>query len=431
MHYMAFAPSPVIVNTVAPNVGANVHRWGLGGVGGSGGAMSHLASLLPLGAPPLLEPSSPGGGGGCSSSGDVGDFGCSAAESKRLKRLEKNRESARECRRRKKKLKENLEAQLATLEEENLNLRLQLKVGDEAEDAEHSEIKEIKARLDDMVSRGVSEGQILQTMDLLKERYADYGSVHTSAADFHLDQLSRLLLPTLTTRACMHAVLQFDSAAPVSAAPASLCEDAKQRQDVRIPDETVDTPKGSEGTRGESFLAEEAVRERGQGLSSSAEDGSGDCGGAEAAVESPPGRTAGEGKRDGGVVVAIAPVGILTVSDQAGLREDVGAALVDMWSSLVEVLEATEEQQNAMRGQAGAIAELARDLEGTTGILRRLKLLLEDRNQTLDGEMAEIQRILTPTQTAKFVLWVSKNRACVHMLNQLWDKLHGDSSRET
>ena len=39
-----------------------------------------------------------------------------AAESKRLKRLEKNRESARECRRRKKKLKENLEAQLATLE---------------------------------------------------------------------------------------------------------------------------------------------------------------------------------------------------------------------------------------------------------------------------------------------------------------------------
>ena len=137
----------------------------------------------------------------------------------------------------------------------------------------------------------------------------------------------------------MHAVLQFDSAAPVSAAPASLCEDAKQRQDVRIPDETVDTPKGSEGTRGESFLAEEAVRERGQGLSSSAEDGSGDCGGAEAAVESPPGRTAGEGKRDGGVVVAIAPVGILTVSDQAGLREDVGAALVDMWSSLVEVLE--------------------------------------------------------------------------------------------
>lgn len=41
-----------------------------------------------------------------------------------------------------------------------------------------------------------------------------------------------------------------------------------------------------------------------------------------------------------------------------------------------------------------------------------------------------LQRILTPTQTAKFVLWVSKNKACVHMLNQLWDKLHGDAGSD-
>lgn len=61
------------------------------------------------------------------------------------------------------------------LQEENLNLRLRLKVGDEAEDAEKEEILEIKSRLDDMVSRGVAEAQILQTMDLLKERFADYG----------------------------------------------------------------------------------------------------------------------------------------------------------------------------------------------------------------------------------------------------------------
>lgn len=35
-------------------------------------------------------------------------------------------------------------------------------------------------------------------------------SAHVSAADFHLAQLSRLLLPTLTTRSCMHAVLQAE-----------------------------------------------------------------------------------------------------------------------------------------------------------------------------------------------------------------------------
>lgn len=60
-------------------------------------------------------------------------------------------------------------------QEENLNFRLRLKVGDEAEDAENAEILEIKERLHDMVSEGVGEGQILQTMDLLTERFADYG----------------------------------------------------------------------------------------------------------------------------------------------------------------------------------------------------------------------------------------------------------------
>ncbi len=61
------------------------------------------------------------------------------------------------------------------IQEENLNLRLRLKVGDEAEDAENAEILEIKEKLHDMVSTGVPEGQILQTMDLLTERFADYG----------------------------------------------------------------------------------------------------------------------------------------------------------------------------------------------------------------------------------------------------------------
>lgn len=60
-------------------------------------------------------------------------------------------------------------------QEENLNLRLKLNVGDEAEDEENSEISEIKNRLDHMISSGVAEGQISQTMDILKDRFADYG----------------------------------------------------------------------------------------------------------------------------------------------------------------------------------------------------------------------------------------------------------------
>lgn len=44
-----------------------------------------------------------------------------------------------------------------------------------------------------------------------------------------------------------------------------------------------------------------------------------------------------------------------------------------------------------MQAEAGAISELAQDLESTMEILKRLKLLLADRNQTLGEEMAEIQ----------------------------------------
>ena len=48
-------------------------------------------------------------------------------------------------------------------------------MGDEAEDEENSEISKIKSRLDNMVASGVAEGEILQTMDMLKDRFADYG----------------------------------------------------------------------------------------------------------------------------------------------------------------------------------------------------------------------------------------------------------------
>jgi hypothetical protein len=39
-------------------------------------------------------------------------------------------------------------------------------------------------------------------------------------------------------------------------------------------------------------------------------------------------------------------------------------------------------------------------------------------------ELLEVQKILTPTQTAKFILWITQNPACMHMLNQLWTVVH-------
>jgi hypothetical protein len=79
---------------------------------------------------------------------------------KKLRRLEKNRLSARECRRRKREATENMERQINLLEGENLRLRLQLQVGDEAQATMHQEQQKLTEGLDDLLKSGASESEI-------------------------------------------------------------------------------------------------------------------------------------------------------------------------------------------------------------------------------------------------------------------------------
>jgi hypothetical protein len=52
--------------------------------------------------------------------------------------------------------------------------------------------------------------------------------------------------------------------------------------------------------------------------------------------------------------------------------------------------------------------------------MARLEELVSDRNESLDQEMSEVQRILNPLQIAKFVLWIDENPVCMQMLEALW-----------
>ena len=58
-------------------------------------------------------------------------------------------------------------------------------------------------------------------------------------------------------------------------------------------------------------------------------------------------------------------------------------------------------------------------------MLSKLRAKVESKNIALEKEMQEIQSILTPTQSGKFVLWVSDNPACMQMLDQLWGSIAG------
>lgn len=122
------------------------------------------------------------------------------AEQKKKRRLARNRESARECRRRKKEYADSLASELASLEAENLQLRLKLKIGVDSSTIKDEERDEILARIDLMLQEGTTDGEVKKEIELLQERYSDYGRDRTGAITFHLSQLRKCLVPTQTTR---------------------------------------------------------------------------------------------------------------------------------------------------------------------------------------------------------------------------------------
>jgi len=93
---------------------------------------------------------------------------------------------------------------------------------------------------------------------------------------------------------------------------------------------------------------------------------------------------------------------------------------LDIWKLVAKDLEVTDEQQKQLMSFQEQVEVMDDDLQLTLDMLKQLRSLIDDKNSSLDQELLEIQKILTPTQTAKFILWVTQNPACMHMLNQLW-----------
>ncbi|TFJ84656.1 hypothetical protein NSK_004121 [Nannochloropsis salina CCMP1776] len=120
-------------------------------------------------------------------------------------------------------------------------------------------------------------------------------------------------------------------------------------------------------------------------------------------------------------------VGGLNVTESKGLVgslcnvEDAASEPArQLWAVLSEELHVTREQQAALLQRRDNIVAMDADIGVTSAMLRELRALIEDKNSSLDQELLEVQKILSPTQTAKFILWITRNPACMHMLNQLW-----------
>ena len=256
-----------------------------------------------------------------------------ALSEKRLRRLEKNRLSARECRRRKKEATEQLQHQINVMEGENLRLRLQLQIGEEAEESRRQEQEKLTSEIDELLKSGASEGEVHAALESFKEKYADYGRDRRTAIEFHLSKLEHLLMPTQTTSVVMHAI-QNSAVPPVSPT---------------------------------------------------------------ASVESVP-----------------------SVDSVLSPAQDPKA----LFHYLVNHLQVTPEQAAALKDSRLVAQELDGCLDSALSVLQELRKRLAQTGDDLDTEFATVRSILTPTQAAKFLVWVADNRACIHMLNELWDRVY-------
>jgi hypothetical protein len=59
---------------------------------------------------------------------------------------------------------------------------------------------------------------------------------------------------------------------------------------------------------------------------------------------------------------------------------------------------------------------------GILDLMKDLRRKIETKHETLDSELTTLLQILTPTQTAKFLVWINNNPACMALLNVLWDQ---------
>jgi hypothetical protein len=91
---------------------------------------------------------------------------------------------------------------------------------------------------------------------------------------------------------------------------------------------------------------------------------------------------------------------------------------------LVQYLEVTPTQADALKDSRKVAQELDSALAQSFSMFNELEQRLTQMLIDLETEFNSVRAILTPTQVAKFVVWISRNGACMHMLNELWGRIY-------
>jgi hypothetical protein len=101
--------------------------------------------------------------------------------------------------------------------------------------------------------------------------------------------------------------------------------------------------------------------------------------------------------------------------------------LSSLWHSLLEEVRPDSEQKKIMMSYTipkssheDPFLAINNATDTCNKMLDRIVEIVCNKNDSLDQEMANIQHILSARQTAKFILWIDRNPACMQMLEALW-----------
>jgi len=99
-----------------------------------------------------------------------------------------------------------------------------------------------------------------------------------------------------------------------------------------------------------------------------------------------------------------------------------------LFEYLVNYLKVTPEQASALKDSRWVAKDLDESLAKSLNVVKELRARLHQAGEKLETEFDNVRAILTPTQAAKFLVWVANNRACIHMLNELWNRIYTDAA---
>mmetsp|Transcript_10801 Transcript_10801/g.16308 ORF Transcript_10801/g.16308 Transcript_10801/m.16308 type:complete len:745 (-) Transcript_10801:28-2262(-) len=362
---------------------------------------------------------------------------------KKIRRLEKNRLSARNCRRKKKEVTQNLQREIAILEGQNLRLRLQLQIGQEAEQLSKEEQDRVTEGLDTLLKGGASDSEIYLNIEEFKEKYADYGRDTRSAIDFHLRNVERLLMPTTTTTVAMRALdggMNVTSGSGNSGNSAGNAN-ANSPSNINAGGSKKDTLNACTSTSNDSGSTSSIKVENKDNFPEHEKNKAGVTTGTSAAtvLNKAQGGITVENKilnqktpptsetKTGVAVATMANVTKTTQNQQQQQKQkQPSVAPKSLFQYLVNYLQVTPSQAAALKDSRHVAKELDAALVKSLAMLQELRETLTQCTDDLDAEFTTIRSILTPRQAAKFLVWVANNGACMHMLNELWSRQYPD-----